>query len=526
MGFVFGLLVVGVVLVVYSDGKGAGTVDFEVDGSRFDISLASRTTMPICAPSTQPIWYVITFLIVIIIIIIIIIFDPPIELSSLTYTLPPHPGPIVRVAPNEIDVCNPKTVKSIYGTRETFRKTDWYQDFTTKGVETVFNTVDVGVHRRLRRLLAGPISDISLRAYHDRIDHWARRAVEKIRREMVDRGAADVLKWFYFMATDILGDVTFGQSPGMLERGQKDEHSQYLENAMRLSAWRSAFPRLTAVASILPLPLFSDAQKSTRELTRFATRGLARRKSLVDDGTPPETIFRNLYQAQDRNEMSANEVRNEAELYFIAGGETTANTLTFLVWAVCRHAKVQATLLSELRTLPVDGFDDSLVRRLPYLDQVVHETLRLYGAAPSGLPRHVPAGGVELDGYWLAEGTTVCAQAYTLHRDPDIFADPNKFDPARWEEPSKAMRDAFMPFGKGTRSCLGIHLAMAELRMATARFFLAFPDARVSSLEGMSDDDMGEQNYFVMAPQGQRCLIEAASVVSEKSREDLVKDNL
>ena len=54
-----------------------------------------------------------------------------------------------------------------------------------------------------------------------------------------------------------------------------------------------------------------------------------------------------------------------------------------------------------------------------------------------------------------------------------------------------------------------MHLAKMELRLATALFFLKFPDARVSSLEGMSDGDMEEKIYFLLSPKGKRCLIEA-----------------
>lgn len=58
--------------------------------------------------------------------------------------------------------------------------------------------------------------------------------------------------------------------------------------------------------------------------------------------------------------------------------------------------------------------------------------------------------------------------------------------------------------------CIGMHLAKMELRLAAALFFRAFPNARVSGLEGMSDGDMDEAIYFLLAPKGKRCLLEAS----------------
>ncbi|RCI08946.1 hypothetical protein L249_5130 [Ophiocordyceps polyrhachis-furcata BCC 54312] len=460
-------------------------------------------------------------------------------------------GPTVRIAPNEVDFTDVQSMKTIYSTRETFRKTEWYQNFTTIDKESVFNTPDVGVHRRLRKLLAAPISDANLRAYHDRIERLTRMMIDGMRGEMVSRGVVDVAKWFYFLAVDVLGDLTFGQPPGLLEGGEvslfrysfRPRHSmsnmpfsvsrmrekkkngyptygynQFLESAMWMAALRSAFPRLTAWSRIIPLPLLSRAKEATKTLAHLAEAGLARHKRLVDGGSPPQTVFTNLYRAQESKELSPTQVHNQAELYFIAGSDTTAGTLTFLIWAICRRPHIQTALVADLRTLPAEGFDDAQIRQLPYLDRLIQEGLRLYGAVQTSLPRYVPAGGADLGGYWFPEGTKVHGQAYSLHRDPGVFTNPGEFDPSRWEEPTQEMRDSFMPFGRGTRTCLGRHLAMIELRHSVAHFFLAFPDARVSTVGGMSDEDMEEQDYFVLSPKGKRCLIEAASATMASRR--------
>lgn len=189
-----------------------------------------------------------------------------------------------------------------------------------------------------------------------------------------------------------------------------------------------------------------------KRLAQYANESLARYEqvSLTDPKRVEHGLFTKLFHAVDEETLSQAEIRTNAGAYIVAGSDTTSNTLTYAVWAICRHPHVQAALTAELRMLPAD-FGDAELKELPYLGRVIDETLRLYSAAPSGLPRTVPAGGAELCGYSLPGGTIVCAQAYSMHRDGAIFSEPEMFRPERWETPSKAMKDAFVPFGGGSR---------------------------------------------------------------------------
>lgn len=157
-----------------------------------------------------------------------------------------------------------------------------------------------------------------------------------------------------------------------------------------------------------------------------------------------------------------------ASAFIVAGSDTTANTMAYLLWSICQRPDIRDALVKEIQTLPED-FTEPDLRELPFLNQCIDETLRLYSAAPSSLPRVVPPGGAQLGDYWLPEGATVSTQAYTLHRDPDVFPNPLQFDPHRWEAPTKVMKETFMPFGRGPRgkfrtACMLLHQKLTSFR--------------------------------------------------------------
>jgi cytochrome P450 len=219
-----------------------------------------------------------------------------------------------------------------------------------------------------------------------------------------------------------------------------------------MGAILTVFPWLFSVGPYLGLPITNRITTVTRRMRSYAT-SLMEKYKLLAEADPlrvKKTLFTKVFQAEEADALNFEEVMANAQSYIVAGSNTTAHSLTYLIWAICRDAGVRDNLVKELQTLPED-FQEPDLRGLSYLGHVINEGLRLYAAVPSGLPRVVPPGGADILGYGLDEGTVVCAQAYSMHRDPVMFPKPNEFDPARWENATKEMKDAVMPFGKGAR---------------------------------------------------------------------------
>jgi cytochrome P450 len=171
-----------------------------------------------------------------------------------------------------------------------------------------------------------------------------------------------------------------------------------------------------------------------------------------------------------------------------AGHETSAITLTYLAWELSRDTYLQDALRAELLTLSPNMLLSSSntgrnipnskdLDTLPILHAVVMETLRLHAAIPGGQPRMTPYPSCILGSYHIPGGVRVGAQAHSVHRNPNIYPDPEKFDYTRWmddrngytEEQRKERDRWFWAFGSGGRMCIGSNFAMHGRRSVLSR---------------------------------------------------------
>jgi cytochrome P450 len=147
-----------------------------------------------------------------------------------------------------------------------------------------------------------------------------------------------------------------------------------------------------------------------------------------------------------------------------AGHETTASALTWAVYHVHRDESVKARLLDELRG-PRAPHDPEAITRLPYLDAVCSETLRLNPVAP--FVGRTLREGLTLQGYDLPSGISVGIGICNVHRRADLYPQPDHFRPERFLEKQYSAFE-YLPFGGGSRRCLGAAFAMYEMKLVLA----------------------------------------------------------
>ncbi|KZL66484.1 cytochrome P450 [Colletotrichum tofieldiae] len=413
-------------------------------------------------------------------------------------------GPVVRISPTEVAVADPEGFATIHKIGAGFLKGPWYST-VAPGVEPgIFAMVDPKQHAARRKLFARAFTSASLRQnWEPVVRQKVERAVDRIKADALN-GKADLLKWWTLMTTDVIAQLSFGESFEMLELGEKNEYIKALESVFIMSTVRTELPLLYYLARLLPVKSIQYVLGAQKIVDSHAVKAAA---NLRQNGHSAN-LFGNMLaesESSEKSDLTEDKVQTEAGNLIIAGSDTTSVTLTYLVWAVLKRPALQLGLEEELAGV-ADGFDDASLERLPLLNAVIDETLRLYGAAPGNLPRSVPPSGATLGGFFIPGGTVVETQAYTLHRHPSVYPDPQRFDEKRFlnqESISKQQKQLFSPFGAGTRICIGLHLARMELRLATAVFFRNCRGARLA--DNMTEDMMEMQNFFLISPAGHHC---------------------
>jgi cytochrome P450 len=154
---------------------------------------------------------------------------------------------------------------------------------------------------------------------------------------------------------------------------------------------------------------------------------------------------------------------------FIAGHETTAVTLTWAWHHLSQHPEVESKLHEELaQVLGERAPTVHDLSRLPYTEQIIKETIRIYPPVPL-IPRTVMADTV-VGGYRFVKNAGVLLASYAAHRNERYFPEPERFVPERWDNDfeKNIPKYAYFPFGGGPRICIGNQFAMMEARLILA----------------------------------------------------------
>jgi hypothetical protein len=394
-------------------------------------------------------------------------------------------GPVIRIGPNEVHFNSISALRTIYGAGSGFERTNFYAMFNAYGKMNLFTFPSVAEHAKRKRLLAHAYSKSSI------LKHYPATIIEgKIRDflHLLDRtpqaNGVEIFSALHYYSIDVITTFLYGTTKVGATTAMQGtlEHVNLLNDIMdhsrrRLSWFAVHLPSLTFwlytrtgqleawIKHILPMQK-PATYTGIRAHALRAMHNYRDADAATRDGAH-DSIIAQLWKVKDDLRLDDLEVASECADHLLAGIDTTSDTLMFLIWALSlpKHSHIQRRLIDECLGIDANDIKNGVVDldiadRLPYLDAVIKETLRLYAPLPASEPRLSPVDTV-IDGYNIPRGTVCSMAPYSLHRNADVFPDPLQWNPERWlkanGDPALAeMKKWWWPFSSGARMCIGL----------------------------------------------------------------------
>jgi cytochrome P450 len=287
------------------------------------------------------------------------------------------------------------------------------------------------------------------------------------------------------VSQDMMGltlDVAVQTLFGTTLAGEAEQVGRAMTFLMRYSLRRQRLP--VRVPESWPTPNNKRAVRELAFMDSLVYRIISERQAANGGAAHRDDLLALLMDAMDEDgsHMTPQQLRDETMTLFIAGHETTGQMLTWTWYALSQNPEVGERLYDELHgVLGGRAPEVADLQRLPYLQAVMNESLRLY--PPAYVLARMAIEPCQIGGYEIPLGATILLAPWVTHRDPRFFDDPETYRPERWLDglAQRLPAGAYFPFGDGPRRCIGQGFALMEAAIMIATIAQKF---RLSLLPG------------------------------------------
>jgi cytochrome P450 len=313
----------------------------------------------------------------------------------------------------------------------------------------------------------------------------------------------DYRRWTNFFSLDAIADIGLSEKLGFLDQGNDlcvaerldgSTFEVYLRQCLYATSqaqselvWSYDWYKLIAKLTKIFSPYYRRLWKLNEGWDGVVLRRASERWRRYEKREKLDDFFQALMVDNKANihNLEWGEVVAEVSIMMNAGSTTTAIAMANVLFQLVKHPAILKRLREEIDSVLDDEeiiapFEK--VKHLPYLRACLDESLRLYPPTSHGLPRETPPEGASIMGEWVPGNTTVSMSAYVVHRDPQVFPDPEMFKPERWlGETGKELQPYFVAFSAGSRGCIGRNISYLEQTVLLAsvvhryKFDLLYP---------------------------------------------------
>jgi cytochrome P450 len=315
-------------------------------------------------------------------------------------------------------------------------------------------------HQRQRKLLTPPLHGERMQAYGELIGE----ITQQVTSEWPVGESFTVLSSMQEISFQVILKAVFG-----LKDGLRYEKLKEILIAI-LNPKRPIFRAILLLFPLLrqdlgPRSPWGSFLRLRQEMDDLIYAEIQERRSLADQSR--SDILSLMMAARDEagEPMTDLEIRDELMTLLVAGHDTTASSLAWALYWIHHQPEVREKLVQELDSLG-DNKDPNAIFRLPYLNAVCSETMRLYPVAMLGLNRLVKSP-LEIAGYKFDPGTILVPCIYLSHHREDLYPNSKQFQPDRFLE-RQFTPSEYLPFGGGNRRCIGMAFALFEMKLVLA----------------------------------------------------------
>ncbi|KAL0265509.1 UNVERIFIED_CONTAM: hypothetical protein PYX00_011036 [Menopon gallinae] len=300
----------------------------------------------------------------------------------------------------------------------------------------------------------------------------------------IGKNECDLARYVTHCALDNICETAMGISVNSLTSGANSKYVQSIFRMGKIVVNRMFNPILYTDASFMLSPLGWEHSKILKTLHGFTSKVIKEKKeiqtrkramansldTIKEDANSVGVVERKsflemLLESQAAHSLTEQGIREEVDTFMFEGHDTTAASVVFALFELGHHPDIQERVYNEMREIFGDSdrmptYQDLM--QMSYLKRVIQEILRLYPSVPV-ISRKFDVD-FRIRDYVIPANTELVLVLYYIHRNPDIFPDPDNFDPDRFLPDISEKRHpfAYVPFSAGQRNCIGQKFAMLE----------------------------------------------------------------